>query len=231
MTSQPQATISWNTPEFLAEKLQLLYTEHIIQSYQYIFHIGEDGDKDHFHVRIVPNKRLDMMEIAGFFKEPDKYDPDGKCLGTLDFGFSKQDDWLLYAIHYPPYMKMKYSNDKGEKLPYEEEDIICSPGFPLHLSMLRAYAAMEHMSASLITKLKSGADPVDMILSGDNAAMIRTVQSVMYQYRNRKDFEKLEKDFASEAQKRFTLEQYLFSLGYLVSWDQDSQLTIEKIDV
>lgn len=228
-TQQPQSTISWNTPEFLQEKLSLLYDQHIIQSFQYIFHHGEDGDKDHFHVRIVPNKRLDMMEIKSFFTEPDLKNPDLPPLGTLDWGLSKQDDWLLYAIHDPTYMKLKYPADKCEKLPYEESAVVTSPGFPLELSFLRARAALEHMQANVLDRLINGTTPIELVKSGENANLVRTVQQIVHQYHNQKDFEKANNDFQREAHKAYQLEQALLNLGYVATWDRDYVLTIEKI--
>lgn len=230
-TSQPQSTISWNTPEFLAEKLQLLYSEHMIQSYQYIFHLGEDGDQNHFHVRIVPNKRLDMMEIASFFKEPDLVKPDMPPLGTLDWGFSKQDDWLLYAIHEPRYMKLKYKDDKGEKIPYKMEDIVTSAGFPLEQSMLRAYAAMEHMSPNVLTALEQGADPRELVKSGENVALVRQLMQICYQYKNHREFERLERQYQNEAKKRFALEDKLLELGFFCSYDKEGNVSFNPVDI
>lgn len=228
-TQQPQSTISYNSPEFLQEKLSLLYDEHLIQSYQYIFHHGEDGDKDHFHLRIVPNKRLDMMEIKSFFSEPDLLHPDKPPLGVLDWGLSKQDDWLLYAIHDPEYMRLKYPADKCEKIPYSEDSVVCSPGFPLSVSFARARAAMVHMQGNILSQISSGADPRDLIAHGTNASLVRTIMSVVYTYHSHKDFEKLENDFQREAFKAYQLEQYLLSLGFVSSYDRDCHLTIEKI--
>ena len=62
-TQKPISTISYNSELFLKEKLDNWIKAHIIQTYMYICHKGEDGDKDHIHVRIEPNKKLDPMDL------------------------------------------------------------------------------------------------------------------------------------------------------------------------
>lgn len=68
-TQKPISTISYNSEKFLKEKLTSWYNAHIIQAYQYILHKGEDGDKDHIHLRIEPNKRVDPMSLSEDLKE------------------------------------------------------------------------------------------------------------------------------------------------------------------
>ena len=68
-TQKPISTISYNSEAFLKEKLDSWVNAHIIQCYQYICHKGEDGDKDHIHLRIEPNKKLDPMSLTEELKE------------------------------------------------------------------------------------------------------------------------------------------------------------------
>lgn len=70
-TSQPVSSISYNTLPFFKSVLDDLYKRHVIQSYLWISHKGEDGDKDHIHFRIVPNRRIDVMDIKALFIEKD----------------------------------------------------------------------------------------------------------------------------------------------------------------
>ena len=72
-TSKPISTISYNTKDFLLAKLNSWYESHLIQAYQVIFHLGEEGDKNHAHVRIEPNKVLDPMNLTAELKEPDPH--------------------------------------------------------------------------------------------------------------------------------------------------------------
>ena len=102
-TQKPISTISYNTEPFLKEKLDTWYQAHIIQAYQYICHKGEDGDKDHIHVRIEPNKKLDPMDLIEQLREY-QIGKD-KPLGCRPFRPSKEEDWILYAVHDEEYLK------------------------------------------------------------------------------------------------------------------------------
>ena len=105
MTQKPISTISYNTEPFLKNTLDMLYKQHIIQNYMYIFHKGEDGDKDHFHVRLEPNRRIDPMDIKELFSEYDSKNI--KPLGVRPFRPSVEEDWILYALHNKDYLKTK----------------------------------------------------------------------------------------------------------------------------
>lgn len=119
-TQKPISTISYNSREFLLEKLNLWVEQHLIQTYQVIFHKGEDGDKDHAHVRIEPNKKLDPMDLTEKLKE--FVQDNDKPLGVRPWRPSQEEDWFLYAVHDSQYLKLKYkSGEKGEKLPYKKK--------------------------------------------------------------------------------------------------------------
>ena len=132
-TSQPISTISYNSLDFLKNKLDTWYRHHMIQCYMFICHKGEDGDKDHIHVRIEPNKRLDPMDLSDMLKEPDPHNT--KPLGCRPWRSSKEEDWFLYAIHDKEYLKVKYGNsNKDGKIEYDISDIICSEGYDVEYS-------------------------------------------------------------------------------------------------
>ena len=115
-TQKPISTISYNSEEFLKEKLEIWYKAHIIQAYQYIKHKGEDGDKDHIHLRIEPNKKLDPMTLVEDLRE--FVVGSDKPLGVRPFRPSKEEDWILYAVHEKKYLDHKSGGgEKGEKLP------------------------------------------------------------------------------------------------------------------
>ena len=138
MTKSPISTISYNTEEFLKEKLEQWYECHLIQAYMYIKHKGEEGDKDHIHLRIIPNKRLDPMDLSLELRE---YVPDcDKPLGVRPWQNSKEEDWFLYAVHDHDYLKIKYGlkEDSKEKLPYNWEDIVVSDMFDCEIAFIRA---------------------------------------------------------------------------------------------
>ena len=124
-TQRMISTISYNTPSFLSCKLQELTRSHKISDFMFILHYKEeDESKDHIHLWIKPNKRLDTMELQEYFKEPD-LDKPGKMLGCIDFRTSEVDEWIPYVLHDSRYLKYKhesrkYSYDKSDMVVYDE---------------------------------------------------------------------------------------------------------------
>lgn len=174
-TQKPISTISYNTEAFLKERLEAWFDAHIIQAYQYICHKGEDGDKDHIHLRIEPNKKLDPMDLTTQLREF-VIDND-KPLGCRPWRPSKEEDWILYAVHDADYLKTKYDGgDNGEKLPYTWEDIRVSPMYDMKTAFIRAKSHLKHTSANIASQLKKGANPVDLAEYGEN---VYTVNAVM----------------------------------------------------
>lgn len=188
-TQKPISTISYNSEKFLKEKLDTWVKAHIIQAYQYICHKGEDGDKDHIHVRVEPNKKLDQMDLTEALKEYTLDNPD-KPLGCRPWKFSKEEDWFLYAVHDPDYLKLKYSGgDKREKLPYSYQEIKVSEDYDLEVAFTRAKAHMNHTSANLITRMQSGESPKALITSGENVFTVNALMRAL----NQTDYERLQK--------------------------------------
>ena len=177
-TSKPISTISYNTEEFLKEKLNELYEQHIIQAYMYIKHIGEGGDKDHIHLRIEPNKRIDPMDIrtilTEYIREPGNEEV-YKPTTVRPFRPSKEEDWFLYAIHDPQYMKIKYANDKLEKLPYQDSNIITSPDYDLRVAMLRARQYLNNTSANVLKQIEEGKSARELIAEGRNVFAVNGI--------------------------------------------------------
>lgn len=166
-TQRPISTISYNSESFLIEKLQILFDAHTIQAWQYIFHKGEDGDKDHIHLRIEPNKRIDPMELTEFFKEFEK--GKDKPLGVRPWRPSKEVDWFLYAVHDSDYLSLKYGGgERGEKILYDWKDIKTSPDYDLESAWVRSKAAQKHSTVNIATQLKDGQSPVDLVFQGEN---------------------------------------------------------------
>lgn len=107
-TKKEISTISYNSIPFLTTKLKELYEAHQISNWLFIHHKAEqDERKDHIHLFITPNTLLDTMDLQNFLKEYDPLDPLKKPLGCIDFRSSKIDDWILYNLHYEPYLAWK----------------------------------------------------------------------------------------------------------------------------
>jgi len=122
LTAKPISTISYNTEGFLKDKLDRMFKANIINDYRYIFHYGEDGDKDHFHVYIEPNKRVDTGKLREDFNEVQV--TEDKPLGCMPFRSSKFDHWIMYVLHDPEYLKAHNSQNDGDgKIEYKLDDI------------------------------------------------------------------------------------------------------------
>lgn len=182
-TSKPYSTISYNSEEFLKRVLDNLVSTHTIQCYQYIKHIGEDGDKDHFHVRLEPNRRIDLMDLTAMLQEPDPLHD--KPLGCRPWRPSKEEDWFLYAIHDPQYLKIKYSDSKDGKIEYSIDDIVVSDGYDKKIALLRARQSLSNHTASIVKQLREGRRVVDLLEEGKDVfrttAVLRTLQATEYE--------------------------------------------------
>ena len=119
-TQRAISTISYNSIPFLSRKLLELTRSHKISDFMYIRHFAEEDEtKDHIHLWIKPNKRLDTMELQDYLKEPDLDKPD-KMLGCIDFRTSEVDEWIPYVLHDPRYLRYKH---ESRKFSYAKEDI------------------------------------------------------------------------------------------------------------
>lgn len=121
-TSREISTISYNSQEFLIMKLEELLEKHIISYYMLINHFAEEDEKkNHIHLFLKPNKKLDTMDLQKNFIEFDSANI--KPLKCLDFRVSNSDDWILYNLHYGPYLASKF---ESRKFHYTVEEIISS---------------------------------------------------------------------------------------------------------
>ena len=114
---------------------------------------GEDGDKDHIHLRIEPNKKLDPMDLQEELREYQVGKE--KPLGCRPFRPSKEEDWFLYVVHDSDYLKFKYGGgEKGEKLPYKWQDIKVPEDYDCEIAFIRAKAKLEHTSVNMASRMQ-----------------------------------------------------------------------------
>lgn len=196
-TQKPISTISYNTEAFLREKLDTWVKSHIIQAYMYIKHKGEDGDKDHIHVRIEPNKKLDPMELTDMLLEYEKGKK--KPLGVRPWRQSSEENWYLYVVHDKEYLDLKYGGgEKGEKIPYDFHEIVVSENYDLETAFIRAKAYLKHSTTNLATRIQNGESSTNLILQGENPyvvnAIVRAFSNNDYQ-RLAKAYQTLEADY------------------------------------
>lgn len=103
MTKRPLSTISFNSEKFLCSALSSLVEAGKVQSWLYVKHKAEeDTKKEHIHLLLVPCSVVNPVAVRKSFIEP-SFDGRGD-LGCLPFNPSKISDWLLYSLHYEPYL-------------------------------------------------------------------------------------------------------------------------------
>lgn len=127
-TARPISTVGYNTKDFLNFKLNSLVENGLISFYCYIFHKGEPNGlddpqegKDHNHIYIEPNKRLDTSKLKKMFNEVDLNN--SLPLAVKPFEFSKFPHWYLYVLHDPFYLAKK---GQSRFYQYSKEDMITS---------------------------------------------------------------------------------------------------------
>lgn len=207
-TSKPLSTISYNTEPFLKRVLDSMVEKHQIQLYRYIKHIGElkadahdlvwvydknhnpvkqvpkyqnekdKYDKDHFHVFIFPNKKLDPMDIRLMFLEPDINHPKKAPLGCMPFYVSSEYDWLLYAIHDPDYLRAHNSETEDGKLSYEESDVKSNEPFITELAFRRARVKQRTDQYNILKALKEGVPASELCQQGKNAIQVYSLARI-----------------------------------------------------
>lgn len=213
-TSKPISTISYNTESFLKEKLDTWLNSHIIQAYQYICHKGEDGDKDHIHLRIEPNKKLDPMDLNEELREFQK--GNDKPLCCRPFRPSKEEDWILYAIHDMQYLKIKYGGaEKGEKIPYKWEDIKVPEYYDMEVAYIRAKAHLEHTTVNMAIKLQQGENPLNLVLQGENVHIVNALVKTLYT----NDYTRINNEYKELNEKYICLSSAVKNAGFDISID------------
>lgn len=225
-TQKPISTISYNTEPFLKEKLDNWLKAHIIQAYQYICHKGEDGDKDHIHLRIEPNKKLDAMDLQEQLREYQM--GNDKPLGCRPFRPSKEEDWILYAVHDEQYLKLKYGGgEKGEKLPYKWQDIKVPEYYDMEIAFIRAKSYLEHTSVNMATRMQQGENPLNLILQGENVYTVNAIMRAL----STTDYQRLSEQYAEVNERLSMLIQAVEDYGLAIECDENGKLILTKCEV
>lgn len=224
-TQKPISTISYNTEAFLKEKLESWLSAHIIQAYQYIKHKGEDGDKDHIHVRLEPNKKLDPMDLQEALREFQQ--GNDKPLGCRPFRPSKEEDWILYAVHDEQYLKLKYGGgEKGEKIPYKWQDIQVPEYYDIEVAFVRAKAHLEHTSVNMATRLQNGDNPLELIMQGENVYTVNAIMRAL----SATDYQRVLDELTRERERLKSLIQAIENYGLVIEADDNGQPILKKPD-
>lgn len=225
-TQKPISSISYNTEEFLREKLEAWKKAHIISTYMYICHKGEDGDKDHIHFRCEPNKKLDPMDLQEQLKQYTLDNP--KPLMCRPFRQSSEEDWFLYVVHDAAYLKLKYGGgEKGEKIPYDWQNIVVPEDYDLEVAFIRAKAKMQHTSVNMATRLQQGENAISLILQGENPYMVNSIMRAM----SSNDYHRLADEHAKLRSMVDDLMQKLYERGISVEVGDDGEVVLHDVGI
>lgn len=221
-TQKPISTISYNTEPFLREKLETWLKAHIIQSYMYICHKGEDGDKDHIHLRIEPNKKLDPMDLTEQLKE--YVVGNEKPLCCRPWRPSNEEDWTLYAVHDEEYLKIKYGGgEKGEKLPYDWKDVKVPDNYDMEVCYLRAKSKLKHTSANMSERMRQGEKPLSLIQQGENVYMVNAIMRALQST----DYNRLQDEINRQREENLKILQAVYDYGLDIWENQDGTYVVK----
>ena len=153
-TSKPFSMISYNTQDFLRDKLNELVEGGLVQFWAFIEHLPEEDEKKaHKHLYIIPQKLIDTQRIEKALQEIDLTDITAKPLGAIFPQSSKFADWYLYGLH-----DKKYLAYKGQKRKYHYNDnafvVSCQDTFQ-ELKNLIDYTEINRLSL-ILEKAENG---------------------------------------------------------------------------
>lgn len=163
-TSRPFATISYNTENFLNQKLGELEKRRAISFWCWIEHYPEDDElKRHKHVYIIPNGQIDTDMVRKELEEIDLTNPLGKPLGCMLMRPSKFDDWYLYGIHDTAYLATKA---QARKHHYQESDMHSSCQDSLHELVCTIDFSKFRKTQDFVDNIMRGVPFYDMVRQG-----------------------------------------------------------------
>ena len=122
LTSKPFSTIWFGSKEFLEYQLNDLIKRNKIMFYAFIRHYAEEDEKkDHIHVHIVPDGRIETSSLTNLLTEIDVNNP--LPIKPAKWESSKFGDWYLYCCHNIAYLRSK---GQSRKYHYSQSDFITS---------------------------------------------------------------------------------------------------------
>ena len=188
ITSKPVGTISYNTESFLISVLDRLVKSRIVCNYWYILHHGENGDKNHYHVRLELAKRYDTSCIRDMFDEPDP--TSDKPLGCMPFVYSDLSHWIMYVLHDDKYLRNHDSQTNDGKIPYDLESIHTMYPQLLQRDFMSACSLRETVNQKIVQSLlDNGNQPLPVLYSVASARphdimLIRNMIDIYNNYNN-----------------------------------------------
>lgn len=162
-TMKPLSTISYNTESFLVKKLNELVKARVISCWFYIVHQPEEDEKkQHIHLYMEPNKKVNTMDLSDEFIQRVK----GEKLPrkVIDMRPSKFDDWFLYALHDPDYLASKML---VKKYRYQIEEMVTSDPDLLQIRSFEVFHESKVFQDNrFLNFLRNGGSVTDLCRSG-----------------------------------------------------------------
>lgn len=162
-TTKAFSTVSYNTNEFLINKLNELIKMRKIAFYSFIKHYAEEDEcKAHIHLFIMPNGQIDTNAFCDYLVELDPLhiDTPFECLPCR---FSKFADWFLYACHDSAYLVTK---GQARKYHYKESEFTSSNADFLHELVSTIDNTKYRKTLDFVEKVKNGATFESFVVTG-----------------------------------------------------------------
>lgn len=151
-----------------------------ISFYSFIYHYKEEDEaKDHIHLFVMPNGRIDTDRFCDYLIEIDTTNIQGLPLKCLPCKSSKWDNWYLYGIHDSAYLATKGQTRLHH---YENSDIVASDVDYLHEMITTIDRTKFFKTYDFIEKVKSGAKFEDLLLSGQIPVAQIFAWRTLYEY-------------------------------------------------
>lgn len=119
-TSKPLSTVTWNSEQFLVNRLNDLMKNGVISYWCYVLHKAEKSEgKDHIHLYFEPRKMVDPVDFRSYLCEVDIANP-SKPIMPSRIQPSKGNHWVAYCRHDPVYIK-KYTKEGIKEYEYSKD--------------------------------------------------------------------------------------------------------------
>lgn len=130
-TSKPFTTISYNTIEYLQNRLDDLVARNVLYFYAFIFHYREeDESKDHIHLLMHPNGQVETDKVLKHLEEFDPNNPDKPLRCRPPHKCNSFGDWYLYGLHDTKYLlahgyqTRKYHYTQGDMITSDTDELV-----------------------------------------------------------------------------------------------------------
>lgn len=163
ITSRPISTIHYIEIEKLKVKLDELIEKNKISFYAFIHHIKEEDEtKNHIHLFIIPNGRINTDQLREELEFLDMANPT-KPIRCLPFKSSKFADWYLYGLHDKAYL---LSKSQTRKYHYEKGEFIVSDDDYLN-ELIHQIDFSKFKTQSLVIEAAKNGEPLyDLVSNG-----------------------------------------------------------------